>query len=126
MADDQADNGLTPRQYKAIIALLEASSIRQAAELSGIPEKTLHNWLKLPAFDSVYREARRAAVQQAIAVGQQAGAAMMRHIVKLATTARSEAVQLAAAKTVLEFSIKAIEIEDLAARLTALEQAYAA
>lgn len=122
MADDLTDNGLTPRQHKALAALLEAPSIRQAAQASGIPEKTLYNWLKTPVFDSVYREMRRDAVQQAVAVGQQAGAAMMRHLVKLATTAKSEAVQHSAAKTVLEFSIRAVEIDDIVSRLDALEQ----
>ena len=59
MADMAPDDTLTPRQYKAIAALLAAASIRQAAVDADIPEKTIYNWLRDARFQAAYSAARR-------------------------------------------------------------------
>lgn len=125
MADNQTIDALTSRQHKAISELLHQPTIRQAAEVSGIPEKTIYNWLKNGEFAEAYRDARRAAVQQATARLQYASSSAVIVLCQLMAHS-TPAVKLGAARTVLEFAIKAVELEDLAARLAALEQAYAA
>lgn len=122
-----ATGKLTPKQDKAIAALLAQPTIKQAAEHAGVGERTLHTWLDEPLFDAVYRAARRKAVQQATARLQQVSSAAVTVLLQLmASKETPPAVRLAAASKVLELSIKGIELEDLAARLAVLETLYAA
>lgn len=124
MADVVADDDLTPAQHRAVSALLEQPSVRKAAEVAGVKERTLYHWLKNGEFAAAYRTARREATQQAIARLQQVSGAAVAVLCQLMTSS-TPAVRLGAARTVLEFAVKAVEIEDLTARLEALEQKYA-
>lgn len=119
-----ATDELTPKQHKAIAALLAEPTIKAAAAALGVGERTLHGWLDVPAFAIAYRVARRASVQHAIAQLQQASAIAVSTLVDLMAFG-SPAVRLGAASKVLDLTIKAVELEDLAARLAALEEAYA-
>src|SRR5262245_8082432 len=61
------DNGrLTPRQQKAILALLTEANLREAARAVPVPERTLYAWTRKPAFAAAYRDARSLAVSQAV------------------------------------------------------------
>jgi hypothetical protein len=125
MADNTTSDKLNARQHRAISGLLSEPSIRQAAKAADVPEKTLFNWLKEPAFDAAYRAARRDSVQQATARLQFATSAAVSVLCQLMTRDTVHAsIRLSAAKTILELSFKSIEIDDLAARLEALEQAH--
>lgn len=125
MTDQALDSKLNLKHYKAISALLSEGSVRKASESCGVPERTLYQWFKQAAFADAYRQARREATQAAVSLGQQYSSVMMRELLRLATQGKSEAVRLGAARTVLEFAIKAVEIEDLAVRLEALEARFA-
>jgi hypothetical protein len=125
MADIPANNTLSPAQHNAIDALLNESSIRKAAESCSIKERTLYNWLKVPAFADAYRAARREATSQAIARVQQYSGHAAGTLVALMATGNPPAVRLAAASKVLDLAIKSVELDDLAARLEALEKAHA-
>jgi hypothetical protein len=118
-------HSLTPRQEQSITALLVQGSLQAAAEASGINEKTLRRWLRDNAvFQMAYREARRQVVQQAIVQVQQAtGEAVetLRQVMQAADAPAS--AKVSAAKTILETAIKAVELEDLEARIVALEAA---
>jgi hypothetical protein len=127
MADIPDSDRLTERQQNALGALLNETTVRKAAAASGVPERTLYAWLKDPAFLEEYRAARRAAVQQATARLQQASTAAVN--VLLMTMARDTtpaAVRVTAARVILEFAIQSVELDDLAARLEALEAKYGA
>lgn len=125
MADDTEQNALTARQYNAIAALLSEPSVRKACEVANIPERTVYKWLKTPLFVAEYRAARREALQQAVAQLQQFSGAMARELLRLGLNARSEAVRLGAVSKGLELAFKVVELEDLEARLRALEERYA-
>jgi hypothetical protein len=84
----------------------------------------LLRWLEVPEFQQRYLEARRKAVQQAIARVQQATGAASLTVLKLVTDPNvPPAVRLRAAECVFVQAIKGIEIEDIETRLAALEQA---
>jgi uncharacterized protein YggE len=115
---------LSRKQGEAIAALLTMPTITEAAKRAGVGERTVYRWLQDdPAFQQAYREARRAAVQQAIA-----------HIQRVTSTAVKtlEAVmrdldapsssRVSAARVVLEMALKGVELEDLEARIDALER----
>lgn len=126
MTDNAPNSTLTARQEKAVIALLHADSVRQAAEAAEVPERSLYRWLKEPAFDTAYRDARRQSVGQAVARLQQSSGdavIVLRNIMNDA--GKPASVRVAAASKVLDLALKAVELEDLAARLEALEAVYA-
>lgn len=114
---------LTPKQERAIAALLAQPTIEAAAETLGINAATVHRWLGDPAFQVAYRTARRDAVQQAVTRLQQvSGAAVAVLVQVMADRSKPAGTRVTAAKTVLEFSFRAVELEDLADRIEALEQ----
>ena len=120
MAGD-ADN-LTPKQHKAIAALLAEPTIAQAADKVGIGERTLYTWLDDTAFADCYRAARRDAVGQAVARLQQASSDAVTVLVGIMNdTETPRSIRVASAAKVLDTAIKAVELEDLEARIAALE-----
>jgi AcrR family transcriptional regulator len=62
---------LGAKQEAAVLAMLTARSVEDAARSAGVAPRTLYRWLKEKDFDAAYREARRAAFSQAIARLQQ-------------------------------------------------------
>jgi hypothetical protein len=112
------------KQEEAIAALLSQRNIDDAARVAGVGARTLIRWLKLPEFDAAYREARRAAFGQSIARLQQASGAAVATLLKIMVDPAAPAsTRVRAADSVLNHAGKAIEIEDIEARLAALEQA---
>src|SRR5262245_22431800 len=61
---------LSRKQEQAIASLLAESSIEAAARSIKISTRALKSWMAQPAFASAYRQARRAVVDEAIAVLQ--------------------------------------------------------
>lgn len=107
---------------KALSALLCSPTLVAAAKLSGIPERSLYRYLRTPHFADAYRRARTEQVRQAVCQVQ-------RMATKAATTldtllgdpVAKGAVKVTAAKVILDTALRAVELEDLEARLSALE-----
>src|SRR5215475_12667543 len=115
---------LSHKQEQTIAALLTAPNLADAAHHAGIGGRTLLRWLKETAFQAAYREARRAVVQHAIVQVQHAtGEAVetLRSVMQAADAPAS--AKVSAAKTILETAVKAVELEDLEARIATLEAA---
>jgi hypothetical protein len=110
------------REEAAIAALLSESTIALAAAKAGISESTMLRWLADPSFQARYRASRRQVVEQAVAQLQR-GTSEAVETLKRNFTSGVPAAEIAAAKAVLDFSIKAIELTDLVERVDALEQA---
>jgi hypothetical protein len=118
----KSESGLTSKQQAAIVALLGQPTLKEAAQAIAINEATLWRWLQQPEFQTAYREARRETVRHAIVRLQQHAAEAVDTLHKVMTTEGTAApVRVSAAKAILEYSMKAVEIEDLASRLEALE-----
>jgi len=115
---------LRHKQEAAIVALLSHRSIEEAARAVPTSAKTLLRWLKEPEFDAAYREARRLAYGQSIARLQQAASAATSTLLKIMVdTSSPPSCRLRAADSVLSHAAKAIEIEEIDARLSTLERA---
>jgi len=111
------------KQEEAIAALLTYPNVEQAARAIGIGTRTLLRWLKLPEFQAAYREARRAAYGQAVARLQQGASAAATTLLKTMIDPNTPAsVRVRAAECVMNHATKAIEIEDIEARVAALER----
>ena len=99
-------------------------NVEEAARSIGIAPKTLMRWMKEQEFADSYRAARREAYSQSIARLQQAASAAAPTLLKLMVDTNSPpSCRLRAADSVLSHAFKAIEIEDIEARVAALEQA---
>jgi hypothetical protein len=110
------------KKENAIVALLSQRNVEEAARAAGVPPRTLYRWLKEPEFKAAYREARRDGLAQAGARLHQMSAAAVSTLGKIMVDPKAPAAsRVRAAHSVLEHAAKAIEIEDLEARLAALE-----
>ena len=113
----------TRNMEKAIASLLANPSIPDAAEKVGIGARTLWRWLKLPEFKKAYSEARREVVRHAVVNVQ---AAMSEAVKTLRTIMNDDnapaSARVSAARVMIDTGLKALEIEDLEGRLSALEE----
>jgi hypothetical protein len=110
------------KKEATILALVSYPTIREACQVAGVSEATVYRWLQDPTFERDYRIARTQVVRKAIAALQGVCAdavTVLKSIMLDASNAASP--RIAAAKAVLELSIKAVEIDDLQARVEALE-----
>jgi hypothetical protein len=112
------------KQEDAIAALLSHRNIDEAASAAGVGTRTLLRWLQLPEFKTGYLEARREVVSQTTTRLQQAMGAAGTTVLKLMTDVNvPSAVRLRAAECVLDRGLKSIEVDDIDARVAALEEA---
>ena len=112
------------KKEDAIAALLSQRNIEEAARVGGIGTRTLLRWLQVPEFQAAYRLARREAFGQATARLQQASGAAVSTLLKIMVDPNAPpSTRVRAADSVLDHGAKAIEIEDIEARVAALEQA---
>lgn len=80
--------------------------------------------MKVPEFQTAFRQARREAFGQSIACLQQASSAAVSTLLKIMIDQTSPpSTRVRAAHSVLSHGAKAMEIEDIAAGVAALEQA---
>ena len=115
---------LTAKQEAAVIALLTARSVEEAARTTDVPARTLHRWLQEPLFQAACRKARRADSAQADTRLLQAKGPAVSTLLRIMVDAKAPAAtRLRAADSVLNHVRQALEIEDVEARLAALEQA---
>ena|ERR1700680_2381488 len=109
---------------EAVAAMLTQRNVEEAARSVGISTATLMRWQKEPEFQHAYRAARRAAHGQSIARLQQGTSAAATTLLKTMIDPNTPAsVKVRAADSVLNHSAKAIEIEDIEARVSELERA---
>jgi hypothetical protein len=112
------------KKEEAIAALLSQRNVEEAARVAGVGTNTLFRWLKMPEFQAAFREARWAAFSQSIARLQQASSAAVSTLLKVMVDANAPAAsRVRAADCVLDHASRAIEIEDIEARVSELERA---
>src|SRR5258707_15882783 len=111
------------KKEDAIAALLTQRNIEEAARAAGIGANTLLRWMQVPEFQKAYREARRAAFNQSIARLQQGTSAAATTLIKLLIDPGTPAsVRARVADSIFNHAAKAIEIEDVEARVAELER----
>ncbi len=112
------------KQEEVTAALLTQRNVEEAARAVGIGTRTLLRWLKLPEFQKAYRQARREAYSQSIARLRQGTTAAATTLLKtLIDPGTPASVRVRAAEAIFNHAAKAIEIEDIEARVAALELA---
>ncbi len=116
-------SNFTRKKEKAIAALLTTDTVEQAANVAGIAESTLYRWLREPVFLEQYRKARKAAVDQAISTLQERANKAAKALIDIAEDQEMPpSTRVAAAREILQTSIKGVERDDFERRLEELER----
>ncbi len=108
---------------KVLVALIETSSIREAAKKTCIGEATIYRYLQDADFKKDYRNARRQTVESAIAQMQNAASEAVERLKEL-QYCENPAVAARCAQIIFENSVKGMETTDILERLEKIEDAY--
>jgi len=107
---------------RAVIAVLSAPTIKEAAQTLGVSESTMYRWLERDDFLEAMREARQQATKQAFAKLQKGTSRMVDVLFTIAEDKMAPpSARVSAAKSVLETVIKVTEDEEIIIRLKRLE-----
>jgi hypothetical protein len=101
--------------------LLSHKTVEEAARAAGISASTGWRLMRDPAVLARLREARRDAMQRAMAQLQEAGPEAVEALRKILREAEGESPRVAAARCVLEMCLRAAKLGDIQERLDALE-----
>jgi hypothetical protein len=115
-----AGNGRKTGDEGLVIALAGGASVREAAEASGLSERTIYRRLEDPAFRQQVQDVRGEFVRQAVgrlAAASTEAVATLRALLN----ADGESARLGAARSILELGSKLRESLELEARIAALE-----
>lgn len=115
---------MTPKQQKALVALLTQPTKEKAATAAGITSKTLRSYLDDPEFLAEYRKAFSDLVEDATRKVQQTldpAVAVLREVME--NDSENGQVRVSAARSVLEYGLKMTEQTDILNRLQELEAA---
>jgi len=108
----------------AIAALLSQPTMAKAAKLAGVSESTLWRWMQDRDFQRAYREAQDKVFDGSLGALQGATTAAVAAL-KRNLTCGSPTAEVGAARTILDFTMKARELLDLTERVRDLEQRLA-
>jgi transposase-like protein len=115
------------RQERALMALVSQATLSAAARASGVGERTLRRWLHEDrAFQTAYRKLRSEAMRQAYARLQSACGEAVQTLRELLTLKKRPDVQARAALGILSAATRIEELENLTARIDALEARHVA
>lgn len=114
---------MTPKMQKALLALLSEPTKEKAAAAAGITSKTLRKFLSDVEFQKEYRAAFTSMVFDAVRQAQKALSPALATLEKIMKDDEQNGqIRVSAARSLLEFSLKATEQLDILERLEALER----
>jgi DNA-binding MurR/RpiR family transcriptional regulator len=113
---------LPGRQEQALAALLNNPTVRDAAKAAQLSEATVYRYMREQPFAARLREARRGLVEQLTTRLQAKSDASAKVLTDIAEDdSKPASVRVAAAKAVIDYTLKAFELGDLSERLKVLE-----
>lgn len=127
MVRNGTDKNLTPKQVRAIEAMMTESTIRGAAKTAGIGHVTLYRWLEEPAFADALRDARSRAFERtmsALAVAAEKAVEVLREFLdKEESSAKPGAsVRIRAVRVALDSMLRARDLVEVEERLKKVEE----
>jgi hypothetical protein len=113
---------LRPQERRAIDALLSGASLATVAATASVSERTLRNWRSKPAFAAALKKAQDEVLGDARSELRAATLAAVRALREIVESRRSpEPSRLNAARVILDFAMRDLELQDMADRIEALE-----
>jgi len=115
---------LNTNQRRAIAALLTSKSVKAAAELADVGERTLYRWLTLSEFRAELSQHEGATIDQAARRLVELGEKAIDELESILDNAQAaDGLKLRASQTVLDYLLKLRELRNIEQRLTDLEKA---
>jgi hypothetical protein len=115
------EKNLTPKQERAILAILSEPNREAAARASGVSLTTLNRWKRQPAFQEALRTARAELVEETLGLLQLAASGAVGALAKNLKCGRPS-TEVAAALGILDRLVRSTELFNFAARLEELER----
>ena len=120
----QGGPSLTPKQRRAIAAILTARNYEEAITAAKVTRQTFYNYFKLPHFkaelDRRLNDLTDGAFNQLKSAGGQAVETL-----RALLGSENESVRLRASQAIIEYVIKARELGEISARLDEIEKVIA-
>lgn len=114
---------MSPKQQKAIAALLTNDTKKAAASAAGVDPRTLRRYFEDPEFRAEYRKAFSELLEDSTRKAQQSIAPALQVLREIAGNGRETGqVRVSAARSLLEYSLRLTEQLDLLQRLEELEK----
>lgn len=108
----------------AVITLLSAPNVKDAAAIVGVSESTMYRWLEREDFLESLREARQQAVKVAMAQLQKCTGDMVKVLSGIAEDEKAPySARVSAASKLLDTAIRITENDEIVSRLKRLEAA---
>jgi len=111
MLETEAVDTLTANQNKALAALLAYTTTEEASRASGVSARTIRRYLADPEFSRAYRQQQRALLTETTATLQRLAAEAAGAISDSLAPDVDGNLRLRAARTALEFLLRAVETE---------------
>lgn len=116
-------NALPVKQELALQAVISHPTLKEAALAAGVSETTLWRYMQDESFSRRLREARRDAINHAVIRLQRSSSDAVTVLRELMMKHDAPAsARITAARTILDYSIRAVEIDELNARIDQLEE----
>jgi hypothetical protein len=119
---DEQGAPLPEKQEAALLSLLSHKTLKEAALAAGVSLPTLWRYLRDPIFSLRYHEARRELVECAMVRLQndsEHAACVLRDVAD--DTQAPAGARVTAARTIIELSVRSVELGDLQQRIASLE-----
>jgi hypothetical protein len=121
----QGIDRLTPNQQRSIEALLESRTFCDAADRAGVDRRTIYRWIRT---DEIFREeysaVRRETMGQTTARLQEISKTAVEELANIIKAEKAPfASRVSAIRTALDYAYRAVELEDIEARLVDVEEA---
>lgn len=114
---------LSAKQELALRAIISHPTLKEAALAAGVSDSTIWRYMQDEAFSKRLREARRDAVSHAVIRLQQASSDAVTVLHELMMKEDAPAVaRITACRTVLDYSFRAAEMDELKVRVDELER----
>lgn len=119
--DGNGKETLTEKQLRAIPFLLAAPSIEEGCKRAKVSKATVYGWLKEEPFREELRKQREEVVRGALETLKANVGKATETLVKLLDSDK-EGIRVRVAEDIIEFTQKAIELEELERRIAAIEE----
>jgi hypothetical protein len=116
---------LNARQKKAILHLLSAKNVKQAAKEANIRLATLYKWMKCPIFRTELERLRSEIVSDTVAQLKVYSLQAVGILADLMNSSENEQIKRGCATDILENTRSFIQLKDLETRLAVIENAIA-
>ncbi len=114
---------MTPKQERALAALISCPTARAAAKSAGLSESALRRYKQDPVFQAEYRKRCNELLEAACTKAKSALPPAIERLNGIVQDDEQQPrEQIAAARAVLEYGLRLIEAVDIEQRLRALEE----